>query len=85
MTSGAPRRGPGPVVAAHKLLIASALVCALVYAAWEAREFARTGEGVAVVIAGLALAAAGGLAVYLRSLRGLRAKLTAVDEARHDA
>ena len=85
MSDTAPRRGPGPVAGAHKVFIASALLCALVYAAWEAREFARTGAVVSLGIAALAIAAAGGLAVYLRTLRALAAKLTAVDDARRDA
>jgi hypothetical protein len=74
-----PARGPGPVAPAHRLLILSAIVCALVYAVFEARAFGRTGAASAALRAGLALVAAGALGVYLRSLRGLAARLTPRD------
>ena len=82
MGKGSPGRGPGPVVAVHKLFIGSALLCALVYAAWEARQFARTGAPASALVAALALVAAGGLAVYLHTLRGLGAKLLVHDPPR---
>ena len=73
------------MVRAHKVFIASALLCALVYAAWEARQFARTGAPASALVAALALVAAGGLAAYLRALRGLGARLTSPGDARRDA
>lgn len=69
-------RGPGPVAAVHRFSIWSALVCALVYTAWELRELSRTGETMALVHAGLAALASLAIAIYLRSLRGLGARLT---------
>jgi hypothetical protein len=69
-------RGPGPVAAVHRLFIASALVCGLVYAAWEAAQFRRTGALLALLRAALAFGASLALAAYLRRLRGLGARLT---------
>ena len=69
-------RGPGPVAAVHRIFIVTALLCALAYAAWELREMARTGEALAGLRGALALLVAAGTGVYLRSLRGLGAKLT---------
>ena len=69
-------RGPGPVYAVHRILIVSGLVCALCYVAWELANLARTGERLALVRAGIGLVVAAVIAVYLRSLRGLREKLT---------
>jgi hypothetical protein len=74
-----PTRGPGPVAAVHRILIATALLWALFYAGWEALRFERTGQPFAAVVAGLALAVAIAIGVYLRSLRGLGAKLTPRD------
>jgi len=74
-----PSRGPGPVAAVHRILIVAGLLCALFYAAWELRHLAATGEALAAVRAAAALAAALAIAIYLRSLRGLRAKLTPRD------
>src|SRR5262245_56382553 len=71
------RRGPGPVAVVHRIFIVSALLCALVYAAWELREYGRTGEVLAVVRGAVALLVGVGTAVYLRSLRTLGARLTA--------
>ena len=71
--------GPGPVAAVHRLFIATALLCALVYAGWEVLEFAQTGELVAGARAFVAVAVAVGIGIYLRSLRGLAAKLTPRD------
>ena len=73
-------RGPGPVAAVHRLLIASALACALVYALWELREMARGAGAAAAGRAALALAVAVGIAAYLRSLRRLGARLTPSNE-----
>jgi hypothetical protein len=70
------RRGPGPVAAAHRLLIVAALLCAVFYGGWELRELRRTGEPLAGVVGGVSFVAAAGMAAYLRSLRGLGAKLT---------
>jgi hypothetical protein len=64
------------VAVVHRIFIVSSLACALVYAAWEAREYTRTGEDLGLMRAGLALVAAVAIAVYLRGLRHLRAKLT---------
>jgi len=72
-------RGPGPVAAVHRILIVTALACALVYAAWELRHWGQTGSLGAALVGALALVAAAGLGVYLRSLRGLGAKLTPLD------
>ena len=72
-------RGPGPVAAVHRILIVTALAGALVYALWELRE-ARAGDGGAALRAALAFAVCAGITLYLRSLRGLRAKLTPPDE-----
>ena len=70
---------PGPVAAVHRILIVTALVATLLYAAWEARESTRTGETLGFVRAALAFAVSVGFAVYLRTLRGLGAKLTPRD------
>jgi hypothetical protein len=72
-------RGPGPVAAVHRLLVVSALLCALVYGAWELRQYGRTGDRAAPLRAAAAFVVAAGIAVYLRRLRGLRAKLTPPD------
>jgi hypothetical protein len=73
--SGQAPSGPGPVAAVHRILIVTALVATLFYAAWEAR----TGETLGFVRAALALAVSVGIGVYLRSLRKLGAKLTPRD------
>jgi len=72
-------RGPGPVAAVHRLFIVTALVGALAYAAWGAAEYQRTREPAVAVGALLGLGAAGGMALYLRRLRGLRRRLTPPD------
>jgi len=74
------QRGPGPVAAVHRLFIVTALAGALVYALWELREFVRDGARGAAVAATLGFTASAGIAVYLRSLRGLGAKLTPRDQ-----
>ena len=66
--------GPGPVAAVHRILIASALACALFFALWELAEWRRTGDG--IVPAAVALLAAAAIGLYFRSLRRLNAKLT---------
>jgi len=76
----ASRRGPGPVAAAHRILITAALLCGLAYAAWELSGYRDTGETGAAVRGLLAVAVSGLIALYLRSLRGLAAKLTPRDE-----
>ena len=72
-------RGPGPVAWAHRLLIATALGAAVVYVFWELRQYARDPQTGSLVAAGIAAAAAVAIAVYLRSLRTLRARLTPRD------
>ena len=71
--------GPGPVAAVHRIFIVTALLCALVYAAWEVLELAQTRELLAGARAFVGFAVALGIGVYLRSLRGLAAKLTPRD------
>jgi hypothetical protein len=71
-----PSRGPGPVAAVHRIFIVAALLCALFYAGWEALELAQTGEVLAGARAVVAVSVAIGIGVYLRSLRGLGARLT---------
>ena len=67
--------GPGPVAAVHRILIVTALVATLFYAVWEAR----TGGTLGFVRAAVAFVVSVGIAVYLRSLRRLGAKLTPRD------
>ncbi|HLK11344.1 MAG TPA: hypothetical protein VKW76_08180 [Candidatus Binatia bacterium] len=69
-------RGPGPIAVVHRILIATALLAALAYAAWETAGYARTREVAAAARAALGVLVAIGLALYLRSLRGLAARLT---------
>jgi len=71
--------GPGPVAAGHRIFIVTALLCALVYAVWELLELRQTGELLAGARAFVGFAVALGIGVYLRSLRGLGAKLTPRD------
>ena len=75
----APRRGPGPVAAAHRILITAALLCGLTYAAWELAGYRDTGDAGAVVRGLVAIGVSVLIALYLRSLRGLGAKLTPRD------
>ena len=74
------RRGPGPVAAAHRILIAAALLCGLAYAAWELDGYRQSGEAAAAVRSVVAIVVSGLIGLYLRSLRGLAAKLTPRDE-----
>lgn len=82
MERDVPRTGPGPVAAVHRILIGTALAGALVYAAWELREYGRTGATESLAVAGLALVVAIGMTLYFRNLRGLRAKLTPAADRR---
>ena len=74
------QRGPGPVAAVHRLFIVTALAGALVYALWELREFGRGAGGGAAARAAVAFLVSVGIGWYLRSLRGLGAKLTPRDD-----
>ncbi len=76
MPERGPTRGPGPVAAVHRIFIVTALAGALFFAGWEVREYARTGATSSAVAAALGFTAGAMIAVYLRSLRGLRAKLS---------
>ena len=77
-------RGPGPVLAAHRLLIATAVGGAVLYALWELREYGRHGAGGSLLRAAAAAAVAVGLLVYLRSLGRLRTRLTPGRPGTHD-
>lgn len=68
--------GPGPVAAVHRITIVTALLGALAYLAWEVNQVLSGGGALAVLRALVALVVTVGIAVYLRSLRGLAAKLT---------
>lgn len=54
----------------------TALLGAIAYLAFEVNQALSGGGALAVLRAAIALAATVGIAVYLRSLRGLNAKLT---------
>jgi hypothetical protein len=79
MSAHGSNHGPGPVAAVHRILIVTALIATLFYAAWEARESTRTGETLGLVRSAGAFLIAIGIGVYLRTLRGLGAKLTPRD------
>lgn len=79
MSARGASHGPGPVAAVHRILIVTALVATLFYAAWEARESMRSGETFGLVRAAIAFLVSVGIAVYLRTLRGLGDKLTPRD------
>jgi hypothetical protein len=68
--------GPGPVAIVHRIFIATALIAAVGFTGWEVVRWARTDDPLEAVGAVLAAAAAVALAFYLRSLRGLAARLT---------
>jgi hypothetical protein len=68
--------GPGPLAIVHRLTIWTALCGALAYVMWEATQLAAGWHWVGAARAVLALMATVGIAVYLRSLRGLAARLT---------
>ena len=72
-------RGPGPVAAVHRILIVAGLLCALFYAGWEALRYVDTRETLGLLRAGTAFLVTIAIGVYLRSLRGLGAKLTPRD------
>jgi hypothetical protein len=78
----AEREGPGPVAAVHRIFIVTALVGALVFAVWDFREYLASGARNAAISAALAFMVAAGLAVYLRKIRDLRAKLVPRREGR---
>jgi len=77
-------RGPGPVWAVHRLLIATAMAGAVAYALWDMREYVHGGGGGALWSAVGAAVVIVGLGLYLRSLGRLRRRLTpgAPDEPR---
>ena len=68
--------GPGPLVGVHRLLIGTAFAFAAFFTLYSARAFAVGGDGSAAAMTVAALAVTIGLGIYLRSLRGLAAKLT---------
>lgn len=68
--------GPGPVAAVHRITIVTALLGALAYFAWEVNQVLSGDGPLAVLRAVVAFAVVIGIGVYLRSLRGLAAKLT---------
>jgi hypothetical protein len=68
--------GPGPLAIVHRITIWTALGGALAYLAWEATHLAAGWNGPGAMRTLLALVATVGIAVYLRSLRGLAARLT---------
>lgn len=51
---------------AHIILMASAIGLAVIYALWSANEFSSSGETPSAVMAGVSLAVAAALVVYLR-------------------
>jgi hypothetical protein len=75
----AAERGPGPVATVHRILIATALVGTLWYAFFELRAAVGGAGAVAFLRGAGALAVSAGIGMYLRSLRGLGAKLTPRD------
>lgn len=70
---------PGPIAPVHRLTIATALVGALAYLAWELNQTFRGDDAWAAVRAVVALVVTIGIGLYLRSLRGLADKLTPRD------
>jgi hypothetical protein len=72
----APSPGPGPLAIVHRITIWTALCGALAYLAWEVSRLAAGWDGAGALRTVLALVATVGIAVYLRSLRGLAARLT---------
>lgn len=75
--------GPGPLVGAHRLLIASALLLAIVFAVHSARAYWATGAAASGGMAAAGLLFAVVLSGYLWTLRGLAARLTPRDPHRH--
>lgn len=74
--------GPGPLVVVHRLLIGTACAGAAVFTLYSARAFATSGDGSAAVMTVASMAVTIGLGLYLRSLRGLAARLTPRDSRR---
>jgi hypothetical protein len=68
--------GPGPVAAVHRITIVTALLGAIAYFAWEVNQVLSGDGPLAVLRAVVAFAVVIGIGLYLRSLRGLAAKLT---------
>jgi len=68
--------GPGPVAAVHRITIVTALLGAIAYFAWEVNQVLSGDGPLAVLRAVVAFVVVIGIGVYLRSLRGLAAKLT---------
>lgn len=75
-----PAQGPGPLATVHRITIATALAGAVFFAIWELREYLTSGEVSAAVSAALAFSVSAGIALYLRSLRGLGARLSPRDD-----
>lgn len=71
--------GPGPLVGVHRLLIGTACAGAAFFTIYSARAYAVSGDGSAATMTVASLAVTIGLGLYLRSLRGLAAKLTPRD------
>jgi hypothetical protein len=57
------------LIAAHKILIATAVLFFLFFAAWEARNYLRTNNGWAVFRAMLYFLVAIGFGVYFKKLK----------------
>lgn len=71
-----PERGPGPIAVVHRVTITTALLAAIAFTVYEAIDFMEArgvGPLFGTAVGAVAVVA---LAVYLRSLRGLAAKLT---------
>ncbi len=71
-----PERGPGPIAVVHRLTIATALLASIAFTVYELIDFLQTRSSSALLGAIVGLIATGGFILYLRSLRGLAAKLT---------
>ena len=74
-----PSAGAGPIVGAHRLLIATAVACGAIFTLFSGRAFFLSGEVSAALVTLAALAVTIGMLAYLRSLRSLAAKLTPRD------
>jgi len=57
------------LITAHRILIGTAVIFFLVFAAWELREYVRTGDGWSVVRAAVSATASIGWALYLRTVK----------------
>ena len=69
-------RDGGPLATVHRIFMMTALVCALVYAAWDVRWHGRAGFPGAA----LAVTVAVGIVLYLRAFRTRRARLAPPEE-----